>query len=196
MKTLCPINGFLSCAFRERFSKVLREVCFLPLLQKSFFLTVQTPGVSGHEAQIMTELWLWPSDNQAAMSKQVSFWWALPWVTPCLFTPDQTHSGCKTLPMGSVPFSILYRYLSFSRGQTAIQLFQRIEDVVGEAFNKIHFYSCLWNKEKYWSGYDRKLWFLDLLLAECVVTTCQSFKAYSMYLVHYGCLSLYLLDLL
>lgn len=47
--------------------------------------------------------------------------------------------------MGSVSFSILYRYFFFSRGQTAIQLLQRIEDVIGEGFNEIHFYSCLFS---------------------------------------------------
>ena len=47
MKAPYPINGFLSYAFGERFSKVLREVQFLCLLLKSFSLTVQAPGVAG-----------------------------------------------------------------------------------------------------------------------------------------------------
>lgn len=47
MKALYPINGFLRYALRERFSKVLHEVPFLPLLLKPFSLTIQAQGVSG-----------------------------------------------------------------------------------------------------------------------------------------------------
>lgn len=92
-------------------------------MRSDFFLSFRNLSFctgSRHPAQITAELWRWPgfpSDNRVAVSKEVSCWWATPWVTAWLFRPGQIHEGCKSFSPRQ--HAMLYRterrYLFFSR---------------------------------------------------------------------------------